>query len=166
VQSNLAQVKTLFEKYNPAYPFDYSFADEDFKQKFATINMTQRLAVIFSFLSIVITGLGLFGLAAYTAQQRTKEIGIRKVLGASVSSLVSLMSRDFSKLVIVSFFFSFPVAWYLLDNYLDRYPIRTEIVWWIFPVVGITALSFALAIVINQAMRSAQANPVKSLRNE
>jgi len=166
IQSDLAEVKTIFEKYNPAYPFDYSFADEDFAQKFVTINMTQRLALIFSILSIIITGLGLFGLASYTAQQRTKEIGIRKVLGASVPSLVSLMSKDFSKLVIISFLISGPIAWFLLDSYLDRYPIRTEIAWWIFPLTGAIALLFSLAIVTNQAIRAAQANPVHSLRSE
>jgi len=166
ITSELDVVKTVFGKYNPAYPFDYNFADEDFASKFATINITQRLALIFSILAIIITGLGLFGLASYTAQQRTKEIGIRKVLGASVSSLVSLMSKDFSKLVIISFFISAPIAWLLLDKYLDRYAIRVDIIWWIFPLIGLTALLFALSIVIQQAIRSARVNPVRSLRNE
>lgn len=166
IQEELDVVKSVFEKHNPAYPFDYSFVDADFERKFTTINMTQRLAFIFSVLAIIITGLGLFGLAAYTAQQRTKEIGIRKVLGASVSSLVSLMSKDFSKLVVLSFMVSAPVAWYLLDNYLDRYQVRTDIAWWIFPLTGFVALTFALLIVVNQSLQAAQSNPVKSLRNE
>ena len=102
IQGNLATVKDIFEKHNPAYPFDYAFADEEYQEKFTTINMTSRLATIFSFLAIVITGLGLFGLASYTAEQRTKEIGIRKVLGATVASLVSLMSKDFSRLVVIA----------------------------------------------------------------
>ena len=166
ITSELAEVEAVFGKYNPAYPFDYSFADEAFANKFATINITQRLALIFSILAILITGLGLFGLASYTAQQRTKEIGIRKVLGASVSSLVSLMSKDFSRMVIISFLISAPVAWLLLDKYLDRYAVRVDINWWIFPLIGLLALVFALAIVIQQAIRSAHANPVRSLRNE
>jgi ABC-type antimicrobial peptide transport system permease subunit len=124
------------------------------------------LAGLFATLTIVITGLGLFGLAAFTAEQRTKEIGIRKVLGASVSSLVGLMSKDFSRLVLVSFTLSSPVAWWLLNKYLERYPIRTSIEWWIFVVTGIIALAFALAIVSTQALRAARANPVSSLRSE
>jgi ABC-type antimicrobial peptide transport system permease subunit len=162
----LATVKTLFEKHNPAYPFDYTFADEAFARKFQTINMTSSLATLFAFLAILITGLGLFGLASYTAEQRTKEIGIRKVLGASVSSLITLMSKDFSKLVIASFFIASPIAWWLLDKYLQRYDIRTEITWWIFPLTGLIALGYAILIVTNQASRAARANPVNSLRNE
>jgi len=162
----LPAIKSLFEKYNPAYPFDYTFADIAFQKKFKTINMTSSLATLFAFLAILITGLGLFGLASYTAEQRTKEIGIRKVLGASVSSLITLMTTEFSRLVIVAFAISAPLAWYLLDLYLDRYPIRTEITWWIFPVTGLIALFYALFIVTTQARRAARANPVDSLRNE
>lgn len=166
VQASIASVKTIFDKYNPAYPFDYSFVDVDFQKKFTTINLTQKLATIFSLLAIIITGLGLFGLASFTAEQRTKEIGIRKVLGASVSSLISLMSKEFSRLVILSFILSAPVAWWMLNSYLDRYPIRVNLDWWVFAVVGIITLAFSLIIVANQAYRAAQANPVKSLRNE
>ncbi|MDN5200640.1 ABC transporter permease [Fulvivirgaceae bacterium BMA10] len=166
LQASINTVKGLFEKYNPAYPFDYSFVDVAFQKKFTTINMTQELATLFSILAIVITGLGLFGLASYTAEQRTKEIGIRKVLGASVSSLITLMSKDFSRLVILSFIVSAPLGWWLLNKYLERYPIRVNIDWWIFPVIGIVVLLFALVIVTNQAGRAARANPANSLRNE
>ena len=159
-------MKTIFDKYNPAYPFDYSFVDVDFQKKFTTINLTQKLATIFSLLAIFITGLGLFGLASFTAEQRTKEIGIRKVLGASVSSLISLMSKEFSRLVILSFVLSAPVAWWMLNRYLDRYPIRVDLSLWVFAVVGVITLAFSLIIVANQAFRAAQANPVNSLRNE
>jgi putative ABC transport system permease protein len=166
IPAALATVKTLFQKYNPAYPFDYTFADAEFQEKFKTINMTSSLATLFAFLAILITGLGLFGLASYTAEQRTKEIGIRKVLGASVASLITLLSRDFSRLVIAAFFIASPVSWWLLDKYLQRYDIRTEISWWIFPLTGIIALLYAVIIVTNQANRAARANPVNSLRNE
>ena len=115
---------------------------------------------------MVITGLGLFGLASFTADQRTKEIGIRKVLGASVQGLVGLISKDFSRLVIISFVISAPVAWYLMRWYLERYPIRTDVVWWIFPATGLISLLFALAIVSTQALRAARSNPVDSLRSE
>jgi putative ABC transport system permease protein len=166
ISESLPVVKALFEKHNPAYPFDYTFADVAFAKKFKTINMTSNLATLFAFLAILITGLGLFGLASYTAEQRTKEIGIRKVLGASVMSLISLMSKEFSRLVIAAFVISAPIAWWLLDKYLERYQIRTEISWWIFPVTGLIALIYAVIIVTNQARRAATANPVNSLRNE
>jgi putative ABC transport system permease protein len=129
--------------------------------------MTSRLASLFALLAIVITGLGLFGLAAFAAEQRTKEIGIRKVMGASVSSLVGLMSKDFSRLVIIAFVLSSPAAWWLLNHFiLDKYKYRIEIAWWVFPVTGLIALVFALAIVSTQALRAAHANPAVSLRND
>lgn len=163
---SLAQVQTIFEKHDPAHPFEYTFVDDDFKKKFTTINLTSNLASIFATLAIIITGLGLFGLASFTAEQKTKEIGIRKVLGASVQSLVALISGEFSRLVIISFIISAPVAWWLLNQYLERYPIRTDIAWWIFPLTGVIALTFALLIVAYQAWSAARANPVKALRSE
>lgn len=166
LQTSLASVGAIFEKHNPAYPFDYKFADEEFQKKFTTIEMTRKLAGLFSILAVLITGLGLFGLASYMAEQRAKEIGIRKVLGATVHSLVSLMSKDFSRLVIVAFVIAAPSGWYLLDKYLERYPVRTEVEWWIFPAIGLVALIFALSIVANQAWRAAMANPVQALRDE
>lgn len=164
--ASLSKVEEIFKKYNPAYPFEYDFADVEFAKKFTTVEMTSRLATLFASLAIIITGLGLFGLAAFTAEQRTKEIGIRKVLGASVPGLVALMSKDFSKLVIVSFLIAAPLAWWLLNNFLERYPYRIEISWWVFPLTGILSLAFALIIVSTQALRAAHANPVNSLRNE
>lgn len=166
LQATLGGVEQIFNKHNPAYPFDYNFADVEFQRKFTTINLTRKLASLFATLAMIITGLGLFGLASYTAEQRIKEIGIRKVLGATIASLMNLMSKDFAKLVIVSFVLAAPFAWYLLDQYLDRYTIRVDVQWWIFPVVGIIVLIFAIAIVSDQARRAAKANPVKSLRNE
>lgn len=159
-------VKAVFEKYAPAYPFEYKFADVEFQKKFTTLNLTSTLASLFATLTIIITGLGLFGLASFTAEQRTKEIGIRKVLGASVSSLVGMMSKDFSILVIISFVISSPFAWWSLNKYLERYPVRVDIAWWIFPVTGFIALAFAIAIVSTQALRAARSNPVNSLRSE
>jgi predicted permease len=166
LQASINAVKAVFEKHTPAYPFEYRFADVEFQKKFTTINLTSQLASLFATLTIVITGLGLFGLASFTAAQRTKEIGIRKVLGASVPSLVQLISRDFSILVIIAFTISSPIAWWLLTMYLERYAIRAPIDWWVFPVTGILSLIFALIIVSTQAMRAAHANPVNSLRSE
>ena len=166
LNGSIEKIKAIFTKHAPAYPFEYDFADVDFQQKFKTINLTSKIASIFATLTIIITGLGLFGLASFTAEQRTKEIGIRKVLGASVPGLVRLISKDFSVLVIVSFVLSAPFAWWLLNMYLERYTIRTTIAWWIFPLTGIVSLLFAVAIVSTQALRAAQSNPVNSLRSE
>ncbi len=166
LKASLNAVKTVFEKYNAAYPFEYTFVDEEFQKKFTTINMTSQLANLFATLTIIITGLGLFGLASYMAEKRTKEIGIRKVLGASVFNIVALMSKDFSRLVIVAFIIATPVGWWLLNLYLERYPIRTQLQWWIFPLTGFIALVFALVVVATQSLRAAHANPVNSLRSE
>ncbi|MEO9484975.1 MAG: ABC transporter permease [Ekhidna sp.] len=166
LQASLQELEQIFNRHNPAYPFEYNFADVEFQRKFTTINLTRKLASLFATLAMIITGLGLFGLASYTAEQRIKEIGIRKVLGATVASLMNLISKDFARLVLVSFFIAAPFAWYLLDKYLDRYTIRVNIAWWIFPLVGFIVLLFAIIIVSDQARRAAKANPVKSLRNE
>lgn len=166
LQASLKTVGEVFKKYGPNYPFEYTFVDVEFQKKFTTINLTSKLASLFAILAVVITGLGLFGLAAFTAEQRTKEIGIRKVLGASVTSLVNLISKDFSVLVVIAFVVWAPLSWWAMTSYLERYTIRTEISWWIFPVTGAIALIFALLIVSTQALRAAHSNPVNSLRNE
>jgi len=166
LQTSLKTVEKVFKKYGPAYPFEYKFVDVQFQKKFTTINLTSKLASLFAVLAIIITGLGLFGLASFTAEQRTKEIGIRKVLGASVSSLVNLIAKEFSIMVIVAFAVSAPLSWWLMTQYLERYTVRTSIAWWIFPLTGAIALTFALLIVSTQALRAAHSNPVNSLRNE
>jgi putative ABC transport system permease protein len=166
LQGSIKTVEKIFKKYGAAYPFEYTFVDVEFQKKFTTINLTSRLASVFAVLAVVITGLGLFGLAAFTAEQRTKEIGIRKVLGASVSSVVNLISREFSYLVIIAFVIWAPLSWWAMNSYLERYTIRTDIAWWIFPLTGAIALMFALLIVSTQALRAAHSNPVNSLRHE
>ncbi|MCE7993257.1 MAG: FtsX-like permease family protein [Roseivirga sp.] len=166
MKATMDKVQAVFERHNPAYPFDYSFVDERFQRKYTNINLTRKLSTIFAVLTIFITGLGLFGLASYTAEQRIKEIGIRKVLGASVSNLMLLISRDFAMLVMIAFLVASPLAWWGLNSYLDRYTIRVDVEWWVFAATGIISLLFALAIVSNQARRAAVANPVQSLRNE
>lgn len=167
IQASIKKVEEIFKRHNPAYPFEYSFADVDFAKKFKQINLISSLGSIFATLAIFITGLGLFGLAAFTAEQRTKEIGIRKVLGASVGGLVTLMSKDFSRLVVIAFLLCAPLSWWLLDWYLEEtYEYRVDVPWWVFPMTGAIALTFALIIVATQALRAATANPVNSLRNE
>ena len=165
IQKTLAQIEQVFAKHNPAYPFEYSFVDTEYQEKFASIRLTQRLASIFTLLALIITGLGLLGLASYMATQRTKEIGIRKVLGASVTSLVALLSKDFTKLVLLAILIAAPVTWWLLDNYLDRYPIRVPINAWVFLLVGTLILLLTWIIVGSLARRAALSNPVNSLRD-
>jgi ABC-type antimicrobial peptide transport system permease subunit len=166
IQASLNTVKSIFEKHASSYPFEYRFMDVEFQKKFTTINLTSRLAGLFATLTIIITGLGLFGLAAFTAAQRTKEMGIRKVMGASVPSLVGLISKDFSVLVIIAVLVASPLAWWLLNWHLQTYTVRTNIAWWVFPLTGLLLLIFAIAIVSTQAIRAARANPATSLRNE
>ena len=166
LQGSLKKVEAVFKKFSPAYPFEYTFADVEFQKKFADITLTGKLANLFATLAILITGLGLFGLASFTAEQRTKEIGIRKVLGASVSNLVALMSKDFSRLVILSFVIAAPVARWMLNKFLEKYAYRIEVPWWVFPITGVVALVFAVVIVSTQAIRAARANPINSLRTE
>lgn len=162
----LSKMEAVFKKYSPAFPFDYKFADDEYQRKFTTINLTSRLASIFALLTLIITGLGLFGLAAFTAAQRTKEMGIRKVMGASVQQLVRLVTTDFSWLVVIAFVIAAPLAWWLIDGYLQQYAYRVALHWWIFPLTGIIALLFAIVIVSTQALRAARSNPAQSLRNE
>jgi ABC-type antimicrobial peptide transport system permease subunit len=164
--SAVKKIEEVFKKYNPAYPFTYQFADVEFNKKYIAINLISKLANLFAFLAILITGLGLFGLAAFTTEQRTKEIGIRKVMGASVPSLVTLISKEFSLLVAISFVFAVPFSWWTLSSFLERYPYRIDFPWWTVVVAGGTALLFALAIVSTQALKAATSNPASSLRSE
>ncbi len=166
LSATLNAIGEVYKKYNPAYPFEYQFADLEFQKKFTTIEMTSKLAGIFAFLAIFITGLGLFGLAAFTAERRTKEIGVRKVMGATVMDIITLLSRDFSILVVSAFAITAPAAWWLLNIYLDRYQVRINIEFWVFPFTGIMVLLYALSIVASQGLKAAQANPATSLRNE
>jgi putative ABC transport system permease protein len=162
----LKKVEAVVKKFSPAYPFQYSFADVEFQRKFADITLAGKLATLFASLAILITGLGLFGLASYMAEQRAKEIGIRKVLGASVFSLAGLLSKDFSKLVGFAFLAGAPLAWWMLTKFLERYSYHTTIPGWVFPAAGLAAWLFSLVTVSSQAIRAAKADPVRSLRME
>jgi putative ABC transport system permease protein len=162
----LASIKPIFEQYNPSFPFEYSFVDEEFNKKFVMENQVGKLAGLFAVLAIFISCLGLFGLASYVAEQRTKEIGIRKVLGASVVALWRMLSKDFVVLVIISCCIAIPIAYYVMHNWLQQYEYRTEISWWIFAAAGMGALLITLLTVSYQTIRAALMNPVKSLRSE
>lgn len=162
----LSKVETVFKKHNPGSPFNYKFIDQEFGQKFAAEERIGKLASFFAVLAIFISCLGLFGLASFVAEQRTKEIGIRKVLGASVANLWTLLSRDFVLLVIISCLIAIPLAYYFLNDWLQKYEYRTGISWWIFAISAAGALAITLLTVSFQSIKAALMNPVKSLKSE
>jgi putative ABC transport system permease protein len=162
----LAKIETVFTKYAPGLPFDYKFADEEYGKKFGIETRIGKLSSFFAVLAIFISCLGLFGLASFVAEQRTKEIGIRKVLGASVLNLWRMLSKEFVALVVLSCFIAIPIAYYFLRNWLQNYEYRTEISWWIFAIAAAGALLITILTVSFQAIKAAIANPVKSLRTE
>ncbi|HVU83592.1 MAG TPA: ABC transporter permease [Puia sp.] len=166
VADDLKKAEQIYKKYNPAYPFEYYFVDEDYAAKFANEKRTASLAALFAGLTIFISCLGLFGLATYTAENRTREIGVRKVLGASVAGITALLSRDFLKLVMLSILIASPVAWWAMSNWLKSYPYRISIEWWVFALAGFSAILIALLTISFQSVKAALANPVKSLRTE
>jgi putative ABC transport system permease protein len=162
----LPQIERTFKKVIPGVPFDYKFASQEYATKFSTEDNIGRLAIVFTTLAILISCLGLFGLASFVAEQRTKEIGIRKVLGASVSNLWRMLSGEFVLLVIVSCLIAVPTSYYFLYKGISGYEYRTEIAWWIFVAASGGALLITLATVSFQAVRAALSNPVNSLRTE
>jgi len=163
---NLAAMEKLFKEYNPEYPFEYHFINEDYAKKFSDEQTTGTLATLFAGLTIFISCLGLFGLTSYMAENRIKEIGVRKVLGASVASITALLSKDFVKLVFISLAIASPIAWWSMNKWLAGYNYHIEISWWIFFVAGLIAIIIALATVSFQAIKAAMANPATSLRSE
>jgi predicted permease len=166
VEKAVDKLKTTIIANNPGYPFDYIFVDDEFDKLFKSEVLIGKLSRIFALLAIVITCLGLFGLAAYTAERRTKEIGVRKVLGASVTGIAGLLSKEFLKLVILSSLISFPLAWLLMYNWLQNFAYRVQINWWVFIVAAVLAIFIALFTISFQAIKAALSNPVKSLRTE
>ena len=166
VRGALSKIQAVFKKYNPSAPFDYTFNDEDYARKFADEQRIGDLATFFTILAVFISCLGLFGLASFVAEQRKKEIGVRKVLGASVFNLWKMLSREFALLVIISCFIAIPLAWYYLHQWIIQYDYRTEISWWVFVISGAGAFVVTILTVSFQAIRAAVANPVKSLRTE
>jgi len=165
-EATLAFVEKTWKQFEPAYPFDYFFLDEQLNRYYQTDTRLMAVLGIFAGLAICIACMGLFGLSIYSARQRTKEVGIRKVLGASVSSIATLLSKEFVKLVLIAILIASPLAWWAMHNWLQEFAYRVNIGWWIFAVAGAMALMIALATVSFQAIKAALANPVKSLRSE
>jgi putative ABC transport system permease protein len=166
VSKSLASLDAVYKKYNPEYPFQYQFADEKYSEKFKTEHLLGTMASGFTVLAIIISCLGLFGLAAFSAEQRRKEIGIRKVLGASISSLWFKLSQEFLKLVFISFIIGSGISWYYLQSWLQKYTYHTDISPWVFIVTMLLSIAICLLTVSWQAVKAAITNPVKNLRSE
>jgi putative ABC transport system permease protein len=162
----LPKIESVFKRIVPAVPFDYKFADQEYALKFAAEERIGKLAAVFAVLAILISCLGLFGLASFVAEQRTKEIGIRKVIGASVFNLWKMLSKDFVVMVLISCLIAIPIGWYLLSQWLQHYTYHTEIQWWIFGVAVTGAVAVTLMTVSYQAVKAALMNPVNSLKAE
>jgi ABC-type antimicrobial peptide transport system permease subunit len=162
----LAAIENILKKYNPAFPFEYRFENDLFNSKFKNEELIGELAKIFAALAIIISCLGLFGLAAYTAEQRKKEIGVRKVLGSNVSRIVQLLSKDFMRLVIIALFIAIPLAWWFMNSWLENFSYKVSISPWVFAAAGLAAIVIAICTVSFQAIKAAVVNPVKSLRTE
>jgi putative ABC transport system permease protein len=150
----------------PGLPFRYQFMDDAFDNMYRVEQRTGKLGLTLAIIAIVIACLGLFGLATYTAEQRIKEIGVRKVLGATISNIVSMLSKDFMLLVLIASAVAIPLAWWAMNKWLQDFAYRINIGWWVFFAAGIIALLIALLTVSSQAIKAALSNPVKSLRTE
>jgi putative ABC transport system permease protein len=166
IPSLIDKVQSKWNSSAPKVPFNYSFMDADFNNIYTAEQQTGKLFITFAIFAIFIGCLGLFGMVTYAAEQRTKEIGVRKVLGASVSGIVTMLSKDFAKLVLIASVIAFPLAWWAMNKWLQSFAYRIHISWWIFVIAGLTAILIALITVSFQAIKAAMANPVKSLRSE
>ena len=164
--ATLKSIESIWKKLNPNEPFEYSFMDQDFYKNYQSDERLESIVQYFTIIAILISCLGLFGLAAFSAEQRIKEIGVRKVLGASVGSIVSLLSKDFLKLVGIAIFIASPIAWFAMNKWLRDFAYRTNIGWQVFLLTAAIAICIALLTVSFQAIRAAVSNPVKSLRSE
>ena len=162
----LTSLEKVCKQLNPKLPFTYQFSNEEYAKLYRSEQVVGQLANYFAFLAIFISCLGLLGLVMFTAEQRTKELGIRKVLGASPVTLFNLLSKEFLQLVLIAMVIASPLAWLAMNSWLQNYAYKVAISWWMFVIAGIAAIAIALATVSFQAIKAALANPVKSLRTE
>lgn len=162
----LASLANVCKTINPKFPFTYKFSDDEYEKLYKSEEVVSKLASYFAFLAIFISCMGLLGLVMFTAEQRTKEFGIRKVLGASPGTLFNLLSKEFLLLVFIAMIIASPIAWFAMNSWLQDYVYRIQISWWMFLIAGIVALFIALITVSFQAIKVAVANPVTSLRTE
>ena len=166
IPATIAQIKNKWKSISAAQPFEYSFMDDDFNKLYTTEQRTGQIFITFAILAILIACLGLFGLITYAAEQRVKEIGIRKVLGANVRSIVSLISKDFLVLICIAFLFAFPLSWWAMRKWLQDFAYRVDISWWAYAFAGFITVLIALITISFQSIKAATANPVRSLRTE
>jgi putative ABC transport system permease protein len=166
VSTLLNSIGKTWSSLNPNEPFEYSFLNEDFQKNYATEDRRASMVGFFTTIAILISCLGLFGLAAFSAEQRTKEVSIRKVLGASVGIIVGLLSKDFIKLVVIALFIAAPIGWYFMNKWLEDFAYRINIGWWMFAVAGVFTILIAFATISLHAIKAALTNPTKNLRIE
>ena len=166
IETTIGQIRNLWSRYSPDYPIEYNFLDESFGKMYKGEDKLKTLLTLFTGITIFVSCLGLLGLTANAAERRKKELGVRKVLGATVEGLVVLLSKDFAKLMLISFLLASPVAWYFMNQWLDNFPYRITISWWMFAVAGVLAVVLALLTVSFQTVKASLANPVKNLRTE
>jgi putative ABC transport system permease protein len=166
LENTLAYISETYNKFSPDYPLDYEFMDEGYGQMYKSEEKLSTLLWIFTVMAIVVGCMGLFALAAFSAELRTKEIGIRKVLGASMVSIMGLLSKSFLALVLLASAIALPLAWWAMNKWLSDFPYRVDISWWIFGLAVFCALFIALITISFQSVRAARANPVMSLRSE
>jgi len=165
-QEVIDDINKLYHKFNPAFPFDYKFLDQDFQEQYVAEKRIAFLSRYFALIAIIISSLGLLGLAAFSAEQKLKEIGIRKVNGARISEVMAMLNRDFIKWVAIAFGFATPIAWYIMHKWLENFAYKTNLRWWIFAMAGVSTLAIALLTVSWQSWRAATRNPVEALRYE
>ncbi|MDB5086671.1 MAG: cell division protein FtsX, partial [Mucilaginibacter sp.] len=166
VQPLLADIKRQWDLYNPGTPFSYSFLDEQYQSLYNTEERTGKIFTSFAVIAVIIASLGLFGLAAFMIRQRVKEIGIRKVLGATTGSITVMLSKEFLKLIVIASLIAFPLTWYAMSKWLQDFAYRIDIQWWVFVLAAGIALLVASVTISFQSIKAALANPVKSLRSE
>jgi hypothetical protein len=166
IKEALSNLEKISKTLNPKFPFTYQFSDQEYAKLYRNEQVVSKLANYFAFLAIFISCLGLFGLATFTAEQRVKEIGVRKVLGASVTSIISLLTNNFLQLVAISMIIAFPIAWYAMNSWLQGFAYKINIEWWTFAIAGVLTIGIALLTVSYQSIKAALSNPVQSLRTE
>jgi ABC-type antimicrobial peptide transport system permease subunit len=165
-RQTIAAIERLYGKYNPGFPFTFNFLDEAYQKQYDSETRVSALSKYFAGLAIVISCLGLFGLAAFTSQKRRKEIGVRKVIGASVVNITTMLSKDFLRLIFISLVIALPASWWLMSNWLQGFAYRISITPYVFVIAGISVILITLFTISFQSIKAAMANPVKSLRTE
>ena len=166
LKQTLASLSTLHADLNPSFPFEYKFIDQEYDKLYKSESIFNKLTKYFSILAILISCLGLFGLVIFTAEQRTKEIGVRKILGASVFTITSLITRDFLKLVVLGILIGSPIAWYIMDKWLINFEYKINMPWWAFGLTSILIVGIALFTISFESIKAGLSNPIKSLRTE